>query len=327
MLTEAKTPKVSVVIPLHNCKRYVCQAVESVLRQSYTNYEIIVVDDGSTDNSHQVLLPYMEQIKYLYQENQGVSAARNQGIEIASGEFVAFLDHDDFFLPNKLELQVACFENKPELGIVHSGWRRVDPQGEPLADVHPWYQAPNLDLEDWVRWKPILPSAMMFRREWLKKAGGFDIRFQQAGDIDLAIRLTLMGSQFAWVSQILVCYREHDANESLNTLVQVEEAWDVLDKFFVSSEVPERIKEHEKEYRYYTLVWSAWRLYYSGYISEMVLKLQKSLRYTPYSIGKTIFNWIESFVRYAEESGFELNIDELSNSEEWQQLMSIIVNC
>jgi Glycosyltransferases involved in cell wall biogenesis len=90
MSTANRTPQVSVIIPAYNGDRYIVQAVESVLSQTFTDLEIIVVDDGSTDGTHQVLHPYLDRIRYIYQENQGAAAARNRACELAQGEFLAF---------------------------------------------------------------------------------------------------------------------------------------------------------------------------------------------------------------------------------------------
>ena len=325
MSTETVKPRVSVIIPVYQGDRFLTEAIESVLNQTYTNYEIIVVDDGSTDNSCGVLQPYREKIRYIYQENQGVAAARNRGIQMAQGELIAFLDQDDFWLPDKLTLQVACFDAQPEIGIVHCGWRRVDQEGKPLGNVEPWYKAPNLTLEEWVQWKPILLSAMMFRREWLQRVSGLDTRFQQVCDLDLALRLGLAGCQSSWVYQVIICYRQHQHNESHKTFIQAQESWEVLDKFFAQSEVPEPIRQLENQYRYYTLVWSAWRLYYTGYLAEMFQYLKKSLSYTPYSRTKTVSDWVKSFSFYAKECGCHLDTVILSNSAEWQQVMNYVL--
>ena len=310
------------IIPTYNCDRYITQAVESVLGQTYTDCEIIVVDDGSTDNTRKVLEPYLEQIRYVYQENQGVAAARNRGMEMAQGEFIAFLDHDDFFLPHKLALQVACFEEQPEVGMVHSGWRRVNHAGEPIRDVEPWHKVPNLDLQGWLQWMPILLSAMMFRREWLERVGSLDTGFKQACDVDLVQRLALMGCQTAWVHQITVGYREHERNDSLNTPLQAQESWAVRNKFFAQLDLPEEVRHLENSCRYHTLVWIAWRLYHTGYMAEMVDYLEKSFLYRTSSPTETVLSWIECFKTYASEYGCELDTYSLSNSQEWKGLMS-----
>lgn len=111
-------PKISVIIPTYNCFSYIKEAVDSVLNQTYQNIEIIIVDDGSTDNTMQLLTPYSSQIKYIHQQNRGPSAARNTGIRAAQGEWIAFLDADDIWLPNKLEKQILLAEEKNELDVI-----------------------------------------------------------------------------------------------------------------------------------------------------------------------------------------------------------------
>lgn len=107
-------PKISVIIPTYNRAHYVSQAIDSVLAQTFTDYEILVIDDGSIDNTKEVLQSYLDKITYIYQENKGVSAARNTGLRLARGEWIAFLDSDDIWLPEKLEVQfndVCCHGN------------------------------------------------------------------------------------------------------------------------------------------------------------------------------------------------------------------------
>ncbi|MBD0341043.1 MAG: glycosyltransferase family 2 protein, partial [Microcoleus sp. Co-bin12] len=174
MSTATRTPLVSVIIPVYNGSRYIVQAVESALAQTFTNLEIIVVDDGSTDSTHQVLQPYLDRIRYIYQENQGAAIARNRACHLAKGEFLAFLDADDYFLPSKLEKQVACFEADPALDMVQTGWLMVDGTGREISAVEPWQQAPKLDLESFILYKCVRPSAMLLRRKWWEYLGGFD---------------------------------------------------------------------------------------------------------------------------------------------------------
>lgn len=322
MSLATEIPRVSVIIPVYNCPDYVGQAVESVLHQTRDDYEVIVIDDGSREETRLKLQPYRERIRYVYQENQGVAAARNRGLEMAQGEFVAFLDHDDFFLPNKLALQVSCFDAQPQVGMIHTGWRRVNQVGEYIQDVKPWYRVPVLDLENWVRWMPILFSAMMFRRRWLEEVGGLDTGFKQASDLDLVQRLALMGCETAWVREVTVCYREHSRNDSLNTPLQAQESWQVRDRFFGRSDLPVGVRCLERECRYRTLVWVAWRLYCTGYVGEMVEYLEKSLSYSPYSLTKTVSDWVKSFAGYSGEFGYELDVLSLTKSKPWQQMVS-----
>ncbi|MGL6140662.1 MAG: glycosyltransferase family 2 protein, partial [Planktothrix sp.] len=207
------TPQISIIIPAYNCDRYIGQAVESILNQTYPADEIIIIDDGSQDNTREVLQPYSDYIRYVYQENQGVSVARNHGLNLARGEFIVFLDADDIFLPDKLAAQIAIFQAQPHLGLVQSGWRRVNQQGETLMEATPWDYVPELNLENWLRWKPLgTMGTLMFRREWLLKIDGFEPGLAHAEDVDLILRIALLGCESAWLQQPTVCYRQHDRN-------------------------------------------------------------------------------------------------------------------
>ncbi len=326
MSTASPTPQVSVIIPAYNGDRYIVQAVESVLSQTFTDLEIIVVDDGSTDATRQVLEPYLDRIRYIYQENQGVAAARNRGIKEAKGDLIAFLDQDDFFLPDKLAAQVALFIASPSLGIVNSGWRLVNEQGEIISDIKPWQYFPKLDLETWIVQMPVLPSAMMFSRKWLELAGGFNSEFDSVDDSDLVIRLTVLGCEAAWLPQVTVCYRQHDKNVSIKkSLKQANLFIKLKQNFFNKPDLPQHIRELENPAFYEALTWMAWQLYYSGYPVEAVEYYQKSFAYTPYSAKKTVIDWINRLASISKAYGFTLDTQSLRNLPQWQQLMSNIL--
>jgi glycosyltransferase involved in cell wall biosynthesis len=323
-MTATKTPQVSVIIPAYNGANYIQQAIESVLTQTYQNWELIIIDDGSTDNTRQIVQQYGDQLRYFSQENQGVAAARNRGILEAKGEFIAFLDQDDWFLADKLAAQVAGFDAQPSLGLVHSGWQIVNQTGAAIYDMELWHSLPDLSLAAWVLWKPVFLGAMMFRRSWLEFAGGFNCRYHQAPDVDLVLRLAVMGCKAAWVNQKTVFYRQHQDNASLNTLLQVRECQTILDRLFALPNLTDEIRALEHQARYNNLVWSAWRLYYTGKLADMASYLEKSLSMTPCSRTETVLNWIEYFQRYSQEYGHEFAADSLSQSQEWQNLMAIL---
>ncbi|TLN28536.1 glycosyltransferase family 2 protein, partial [bacterium] len=116
-LRQNPMPRVSVIIPSYNRADMVMDAVNSVLRQTFADWELIVVDDGSQDNTREVIAAVRdERVRYIYQDNQGLPGARNSGIRAARGEYVAFLDSDDVFLPHKLAVQVTAMDARPELG-------------------------------------------------------------------------------------------------------------------------------------------------------------------------------------------------------------------
>ncbi len=313
--------KVSVIIPAYNGDRYIGEAIDSILAQTYRDYEIIVADDGSTDNTRQVVKQYGNQIQYLSQINQGVAASRNLGLKASQGEYIAFLDQDDIFLPHKLASQVALLKQNPSLGMVNSGWQIVNEQGEVQAAVKPWQQIPNLNLADLIIWKPVFLGAMLFRAAWLKRSPGFDTTLEQTPDVDLVLRLAAMGCTAAWVEQTTVKYRQHESNASNNTLLQAQELDRIVTRFFAQSNLPPKVKALEAKSRCQTLIWSAWRLYQTGHLTKMNYYLYQSWFHSPKYPTKIIFNWIKCFKNYSAEYGKEFDVLSLTSSFEWQNLM------
>lgn len=318
-------PAVSVIIPAYNCDRYIVQAVESVLQQEDCNYEIIIIDDGSTDATEYVLKPYRDRLRYVKQANKGVAAARNHGIAIAKADFIAFLDADDYFLPGKLALQAEMLFKRPDLGIIHSGWQRVDRQGNKLLNVRPWQQIPELNLVNWLRWKPVLPSAMMFRREWLQYVGGFDARFPPAEDTNLVLKLALKGCKTAWLRQITVCYRQHESSAMHKGLPQARSLVAVTNDFFSQPNLPPEVRLMEHSVRHGTLVWIAWYLHYTGHQVETMEYLRQAWNYRFNSGTETLITWIESFADFAHNWGVEFDAISLTSSPEWQELTKLLL--
>src|SRR5437867_8012813 len=209
-------PLVSVVIPVYNGEQYLADAIKSVLDQTYRDFEVIVVDDGSTDGSAAVVKRYGETIRYIHQSNGGVCKSRNTGIAVAQGDYLAFLDQDDLWLPGKLAVQVAYLDSHPEVGAVYcqcevkgKGWLRSSLYyAEPVKD----------DVLGIMSGTCLLMTASMIRKEVLRKIGGFDEALIGAGaeDIDLTLRLSQV-AQIAYLPQILAIYRVHATNNSMNS--------------------------------------------------------------------------------------------------------------
>ncbi|MDJ0596951.1 MAG: glycosyltransferase family 2 protein, partial [Pleurocapsa sp. MO_226.B13] len=317
-----RQPKVSVIIPAYNSAKYLPEAIASVLEQTYTSYEIIVINDGSTDNTPEVVKPYLKQIRYFEQENQGVSTTRNRGIYLARGELIAFLDADDIFMPRKLEHQVAIFNARPEIGIVNSGYRLINEAGEKITDIKRWQQIPELTPEIWLLQKPVLPSAMMFRRDWLIKVEGFDPRFFASEDVDLVLRMTIWGCQSTWLREITVYYRQHETSASWrNPIRQVANAELMQECFFARDDIPQSMRKLERQSRYDFLVWIACVLYQAGCIPETIAYLKKSLVYSPYNWPETIAQWLNSFANSAKLNARPFDAYALSELAQWQELI------
>ena len=325
-LLKIATTLVTVIIPVYNGSKYIQIAIDSILSQTYNNYEIIVIDDGSTDDTREKLKPYKGKIRYIYQENQGSAAARNVGINLAKGDLIAFLDADDYWsMPEKLAKQINYFNENPSLGCINTGWKIVDSAGKHIKSVQPWHKAPQLDLETWLKKKCVRTSAMVFRQEWLEKVGGFDEELRQSHDVDLILRLSLAGCETVWLKEETVCYRQHGENTTKNSLKQAKYIQAVLDKFFSRDDLPESISQQESKIRYHTLVWIAWYQYRAGNLDEMGKFLQKSLDFSPYLRVENISHWLNSFKRFSLERGQVFNSENLTNSAQWQELISLML--
>src|SRR5262249_13672806 len=210
--SEGPLPRGSVVIAAFEAARYVAEAVESALNQRDVSHEVIVVDDGSTDGTDAALAADRDRIRYRRQDHAGVSTTRNNGVEMARGELIAFLDADDRFLrATTLAERVARFDADPRLDLVQTGWRIMAADGA-LGPVHePWRDAPTLDPRTWLIMEPFLPSAMRVRRGALGRVGGFDPGLDPLEDVDLVLRLALGGAGAAWVERVGVASRRHEA--------------------------------------------------------------------------------------------------------------------
>lgn len=312
---------VSVIIPAYNGEAYLEEAIASILAQTYTNYEIIVIDDGSTDRTAQIIQQFGDRASFYQQRNQGVARARNQGLKVAKGDYIAFLDQDDFFYPHKLAEQVFLMEMQPNLGLVNSGWDIVNQEGKICSKVEPWHNLPQLNSAALIIWKPVFLGAMLFRHYWLKKIAAFNPKLEQTPDVELVLRLAAVGCQGDWVKQTTVGYRQHDRNASKNTILQAQELNQILAEFFNQTNISPEIKALEAQSRYQSLVWSAWRLYHTGNLMQMSDYLAQSSLYSNKYVTELILDWIECFKKYAAEYGAAINVSDLCNSSAWQNLV------
>ena len=216
------------------------EAIASVQRQTYADWEAIVVDDGSDNPSSGLVEGLAEpRVRYLYQRNAGLAAARNAGIRLSSGQCVAFLDDDDVWLPSKLELQMGLLSRMPAIGLASGGWLYIDQAGKAIKEAQPWLIHPELDLRTWLYACPAVPSAVLVRREWLTRAGGFDEHLSRkacgAEDWDLWLRLAHLGCAMEWVEEALCSYRVSAGSMVRQARRQRDSTMLVLDKFFAAS--------------------------------------------------------------------------------------------
>lgn len=197
-------PLVTVVIPVFNGEPFVAKAVQSVRAQTMNDVEIIVVDDGSTDGTQAVLaqLERTHLIRWYQQDHGGPARSRNRGIESARGEFIALLDCDDVWLPDKLAAQLSIMRGDPEVGLVHTDFDVVDEHGAVLEHVSA-RQSPEPIVQAFVGGHTALPSTLLIRKEVLQKVGALRPELYGSEDSDLTVRLYTV-TKFACIDRVLV---------------------------------------------------------------------------------------------------------------------------
>lgn len=226
---------VSVIIPTYNRADLIVESLESVLAQTYTNLEVIVVDDGSTDQTRSVLEPYAGKIKYIRQANLGVSAARNRGLQEASGEFVAFQDSDDLWLAGKLEWQVEFLLKNLQYDLVCGN-------GVFLTDERLYIDGKRLDAfrKEGLNLKTVYlnghvpPPTILVRKEAAVKVGGFDPRLSVVEDWDFLLRF-LLEFKGAFLDRVLFKCRIHSGNISADKVLNQLQVIHITDQLFQSS--------------------------------------------------------------------------------------------
>ena len=211
--SSKETPLVSVVIPCYNSARYLSETIESVLAQTYPKVEIIVVDDGSSDATPEIAKSYP--VRYIYQENRGISAARNTGALQSRGEYIQFLDHDDRLLPTALELGVALLEEHPECSMAVGEHRYIQADGTAIGYSRKHKSAPHY-YQELLRHNFIeTPCSVLHRRSALEHTGLFDENVQGAEDYELYLRTARQIPLITHGAPVAE-YRLHDANTSGN---------------------------------------------------------------------------------------------------------------
>jgi len=209
--------KVSVIIPAHNYGRFIGAAIESVVSQTRAPLEVLVVDDGSTDDTEEKVRAFSE-VKYFRKERGGVSSARNLGVSNSRGEYIAFVDADDTWVSTKLEKQLDKFRQDTEIGLVHCGVRRIDTA---TGEIN-WFEMSG--AEGWVIDDLVLyqgpqimgpGSTIVVRRDVFEDVGGYDQNLTHGEDWEFCVRVAKK-YKIGFVEEALVNYRGHGANAHLN---------------------------------------------------------------------------------------------------------------
>ncbi|MBL1264891.1 glycosyltransferase family 2 protein [Candidatus Methylomicrobium oryzae] len=254
-------PLISVIIPTYNRAPFVCEAIDSVFSQTFTDYEIIVVDDGSTDSTKEVLEKYQDKIKYIYQENSGVSAARNAGIKNSTGSWLAFLDSDDKWMPQYLSTQVEWVRRFPDICMQTTDCyccRTASEENkrtyfEMNRVIKEFKRQDYLLLTDPFRFVvmhgPWQVGSTIFYRDAIKKAGLFDTNLGLNEDFDLMARMALQGPFGVIRNALVVMYRRNETIACLTSQVKTHpiQARELYEKIYEKLRSIETLKGLERE--------------------------------------------------------------------------------
>ena len=210
---------VSVIIPTYNRRDKIAAAIESALGQTYNNLEIIIIDDGSSDNTYEILGKYGDKIRYIYQENRGVSSARNRGIKECSGDLVAFLDSDDQWLPEKIEKQIELLKANPCVSVVLCEYYFMYENGEIFGQSQRWrdFNEHGKIFNNILMNPAFVPPSVLIYKQVLFDIGLFDETLKTAEDQDMMLKLASK-YRFGLVEEpLFMCMREHEGLSQLHT--------------------------------------------------------------------------------------------------------------
>lgn len=212
-------PLVSVVIPTYNRARYIAETIDSVLAQTYDNVEIIVIDDGSTDNTAEVVAPFLDRIRYIQQVNSERGAARNHGLRLATGKYIAFLDSDDLWLPRKAEQGVAFLEANPHVGLIYTDAIQIDGEGRQTRKLHARGPSGHVTAKLLER-NFVGIATQLARTSIVRDVDGFREERELSGseDWEMWVRMSLM-TEFAYLPEVTAKVRTHPDNTMTDAAV------------------------------------------------------------------------------------------------------------
>ena len=210
------SPLVSIITPVYNGEHYLLEAIESALAQTYQNFELLIINDGSTDSSAEIVKPFLKDSRVIYieQQNLGVAAARNAAIKLSKGKYIGFLDQDDLWLNNKLEVQVAVLELNASVSFVHSSHDVVDAQGN-TTEYDLIARVSGYCFEELFKKNRIAVLTVLIRKTIFEEIGLFNEQLSGVDDYDMWLRIAFK-YPIKYIDLSLACYRFHDNNVSKN---------------------------------------------------------------------------------------------------------------
>jgi glycosyltransferase involved in cell wall biosynthesis len=295
----SETPKVSVVVATYNRATLLAETIDSVLQQRFQDYELIVVDDGSTDGTQALLQSYRSRIRYLYQENRGPSAARNLGVRHARAPWIAFQDSDDLTEPNHLETLYAYANEHPRCGMVFANGAYLSGAERKRGTIIPLAKSRRLANEgvrlvDLFEKSIVRLQASLISKDAYHAVGGHDESLRICMDLDLSFRL-LMHYPVAYLDRGVFLYRFHEGNIGKNEELRLTENIRVIQKLLeqfpaAQRELGVRRIAKRMSYRYYRLAKKRW---HKGQRDEARQAIRESTSLRPFSLKYRFyqFHW------------------------------------
>jgi glycosyltransferase involved in cell wall biosynthesis len=294
-------PTISVVVPAYNAERTILETIASVQQQTFSDFELIVINDGSTDGTLEQLNTVKDaRIKVFSYENGGISVARNRGIAQATGEFIAFLDADDLWTPDKLELQLAALQQHPEAGVAYSWTCFMDEQGKSFSP------GKQVSFEGNVYAELLLVNFLshgsnpLIRKQTIESVGGFNTTFSPCADWDFYLRLAAQFS-FVLVPKQQIFYRQFFGSMSSKVERLEAESIVVVEKGF--QEAPKELKSLKNEsiaaiYQYSAELYLRYSNNKISDVNQAGQRLWKAIRlYPPILLHKEIQNLVKWFIK------------------------------
>lgn len=300
MEINLKNPKVSIVMPAYNSRAHIVESIGSVINQTYQNWELIVIDDGSSDDTFEIVneLSKIEpRIKLSKQKNQGIGATRNNGYGLSSGSWIAFLDHDDLWQARKLEEQIAASASNPDFDVIFSGgWFFFNNNLEELTEYRTVYGTFN-NSEMYLRQLEenyIATLSVMVKRSVIDKIGPWDERklIQGCDDYDYWFRMAKANAVFYGVEEHLFYYRKHDNNYSNDGVKMFVAEANVLVKNFDPNILDTRGKVKKFEKKIHSIILSLIRM---GEIDKTLDVVKDLNMVLPSLYGRLSFNVLKQF--------------------------------
>lgn len=283
-------PQVTVIIPTYDRADILPRAIESVLKQSLEDFELLIIDDGSADATSQVVANFQDsRIRYIFQPNQGISGAMNTGLSEARGEYIARLDSDDLWLPNMLQDLTGALETDRAFGVVYARARAMDASGAPLDEYRglpPWY--PGNAFTSMLYSDVTCNVAIVARRGCFEKAGHYDPSFAVHEDWDMWLRVARL-FPFCFVDRVVAFYRYHPGNttgpESAKYTSNIDERIRVLEKAYSEQNLSESAMDIKPLAYANAYIWMGADWWEKGCYGNALTRFRKAWQARRYSIS------------------------------------------